>query len=290
MKPLRDRLAQAARSAGVALPVVEKDYALGYVLAGIAAVPALSESLVFKGGTALKKAYFGDYRFSEDLDFSAVGGPVGEAMDESVAAAIHAAAGLLDAWGPFRVEAERYVERDPHPAGQDAFLVRVAFPWQREALCRVKLEITHDEPVLLEPDRRSLLHGYGEDLQASILCYRLEEIIAEKLRALLQTQERLARRGWNRPRARDYYDLWRLFDRFGHEVDRDALPELLDRKCAVRGVSWATLDDFFTEALQAEARRHWRGNLGPFVRDLPPCDDLLSQVRSALADLPRIGL
>ena len=30
----------------------------------------MRERLVFKGGTALKRCYFGDYRFSEDLDFS----------------------------------------------------------------------------------------------------------------------------------------------------------------------------------------------------------------------------
>lgn len=34
------------------------------------------------GGTAVRKFYFGDYRFSEDLDFSALEGvPTGEAME-----------------------------------------------------------------------------------------------------------------------------------------------------------------------------------------------------------------
>lgn len=33
-------------------------------------VDSLRETLVFKGGTALRKCDFGDYRFSEDLDFS----------------------------------------------------------------------------------------------------------------------------------------------------------------------------------------------------------------------------
>jgi predicted nucleotidyltransferase component of viral defense system len=33
----------------------------------------LREHLVFKGGTALKRCYFGDYRFSEDLDFTLAG-------------------------------------------------------------------------------------------------------------------------------------------------------------------------------------------------------------------------
>ncbi len=50
--------------------VVEKDYVLGWLLAGIYAQPSLAESWVFKGGTCLKKCYFETYRFSEDLDFT----------------------------------------------------------------------------------------------------------------------------------------------------------------------------------------------------------------------------
>jgi hypothetical protein len=50
--------------------VVEKDYVLGWMLAGINAHPKLRDSWVFKGGTCLKKCYFETYRFSEDLDFT----------------------------------------------------------------------------------------------------------------------------------------------------------------------------------------------------------------------------
>lgn len=65
--------AEVARS-GVPRDVVEKDYAIGYVLAGVCAVPSVRDRLVFKGGTALRKLYFADYRFSEDLDFTALPG------------------------------------------------------------------------------------------------------------------------------------------------------------------------------------------------------------------------
>lgn len=50
--------------------VVEKDYALGWFLAGIAAHPEIGPRWVFKGGTCLKKCFFETYRFSEDLDFT----------------------------------------------------------------------------------------------------------------------------------------------------------------------------------------------------------------------------
>ena len=58
---------------------------LSWVLAGIGQVDSLRDTLVFKGGTALKKCYFGNYRFSEDLDFSGLEGvPTGEAMEGAV--------------------------------------------------------------------------------------------------------------------------------------------------------------------------------------------------------------
>jgi len=50
--------------------VVEKDYALGWLLAGIFANDKIADSWVFKGGTCLKKCFFETYRFSEDLDFT----------------------------------------------------------------------------------------------------------------------------------------------------------------------------------------------------------------------------
>ncbi len=50
--------------------VVERDYVLAWVLAGLYRRPVLAEQLVFKGGTALRKCYFPDYRFSADLDFT----------------------------------------------------------------------------------------------------------------------------------------------------------------------------------------------------------------------------
>jgi predicted nucleotidyltransferase component of viral defense system len=50
--------------------VVEKDYALGWFLAGIAAHPEIGPHWAFKGGTCLKKCFFETYRFSEDLDFT----------------------------------------------------------------------------------------------------------------------------------------------------------------------------------------------------------------------------
>lgn len=66
----KQEISELAREPSLDLHVVEKDYVLGWLLAGIAANPDLSENWVFKGGTGLKKCYLETYRFSEDLDFT----------------------------------------------------------------------------------------------------------------------------------------------------------------------------------------------------------------------------
>src|SRR3990172_8585375 len=64
---LSNRLAKAGKRIPEA--VLERDYLLAWFLVALSRVP-LRERLVFKGGTAIKRCYFGDYRFSEDLDFT----------------------------------------------------------------------------------------------------------------------------------------------------------------------------------------------------------------------------
>jgi predicted nucleotidyltransferase component of viral defense system len=59
-----------ARVVGVRDQQIEKDYILSWILQGVAKHSKLSKAIVFKGGTVLKKVYFEDYRFSEDLDFT----------------------------------------------------------------------------------------------------------------------------------------------------------------------------------------------------------------------------
>jgi uncharacterized protein len=59
-----------ANAVGVRDQQIEKDYILSWILYGISKHGQLSNEIVFKGGTVLKKVYFENYRFSEDLDFT----------------------------------------------------------------------------------------------------------------------------------------------------------------------------------------------------------------------------
>jgi predicted nucleotidyltransferase component of viral defense system len=49
--------------------VIERDYVLAWFLTDLAGHP-FREMLVLKGGTALRRRWFVDYRFSEGLDFT----------------------------------------------------------------------------------------------------------------------------------------------------------------------------------------------------------------------------
>ena len=71
MIPQRN-LSVLAKDGGRRIPEsVLDDYCLAWFLEELA-VADLRATLGFKGGTALKRCYFGDYRFSEDLDFTLI--------------------------------------------------------------------------------------------------------------------------------------------------------------------------------------------------------------------------
>jgi predicted nucleotidyltransferase component of viral defense system len=286
MKPLYLRLQEARKQSGVPWDVLERDYLLSWVLAGISQIESLNETLVFKGGTALKKCYFGDYRFSEDLDFSLLEkGPTGDAMEQAIQAACQTASHLLDEFAPVEMVCQRYLEKQPHPGGQEAFSIRAQLPWHRQPQTRVIVEISIDETILRPVERRKIIHGYDEPLDAQIKVYSLEEIVAEKLRAILQHGQRLEERGWSRSRARDYYDLWRILGTFKSHIQLSDFRTLVTNKCAIRNVAFSSSEDFFRREMIAYIEQTWQQWLGPLVPALPPFDLVLSELRPQIATL-----
>ena len=67
---LRREIKNLRKTTGISWEIIEQDYVLSWMLYGISKVDKLKTTMIFKGGTALKKCYFGDYRFSQDLGFS----------------------------------------------------------------------------------------------------------------------------------------------------------------------------------------------------------------------------
>lgn len=277
-------LRELAREKAVRLEILEKDYALSYLLVALAETPGLGDQIVLKGGTALRKLYYPGYRFSEDLDYSTVRLGALVADVQTMRLAIQHMTDLLLERGPFTVQFEPLTLRLPHPSQQIAYLVRVQFPYHRQPLCRLKVEITTDEPILLPFEYRPLLHDFPESLLVELSVYTLREIVAEKLRSLLQVREKLAERGWGASRVcRDYYDLWYVLHREGRMNGQ--IPDLVTRKCAVRQVVFDVPEDFFAQELLNTARSGWLQQLLPFVPDAPQVEQVLAEVQQMVLAL-----
>jgi len=125
---------------------------------------------------------------------------------------------------------------------------------------------------------RKLLHSFpDEQLEATIHCYSLEEIAAEKVRAGVQVRDRLDRfaergRVGYAHRVRDVYDLWFLRTDSRAEVDWHAVRTILPAKARARNVTWVSADDFRDPRVEGLYREQWIGRLQGFVEQLPAFD------------------
>ena len=258
-----------ARAGGRRIPeaVLERDYCLAWFLVGLSR-SGLRERMVFKGGTALKRCYFGDYRFSQDLDFTLTG----ELPIEPILA------GLEQVYDEARRASGvhfRYARAD-RKQHQNSHTLYLAYegPMPAVSAKEVKVDITIRERLVCEVRERPLLRGYAEyaDLpeESAIRVYALDEIAIEKVVALTD-------RARNEPR--DLYDLWYLTS--GEHVDLATLAQELDRKLQSRDRTRAGMSDELAKK-EARYRKLWSARLGVQMAELPPFDDVYRSVCRAL--------
>lgn len=263
---LSNRLARAGgRRIGEA--ILERDYCLAWFLVGLAR-SALRDHLYFKGGTALKRCYFADYRFSEDLDFTLAQPMALEQVLhglEAVYAEVEQASGIR-----FRYSR---VDRRLH-TNSHTFYLRYEGPLATVSTREVKVDITIRERLTSTVVDRPVLRGYTEyeDLpdDAHVRAYSLDEIGVEKLVALTDRA---------RHEPRDLYDLWAL-TKDGH-VDLGILVPGIEQKLEFRGRTRASLNADL-ERKQARLAKLWHARLGAQLVTLPPFESVLRAVRRAL--------
>jgi len=140
---------------------------------------------------------------------------------------------------------------------------------------RLLLDISLDEPVILPPQRRPVVAGLFRDLHPHVLCYTLEEILAEKLRSILQ-----------RGKARDYYDVWRLLEDKADTFDRQTTRRVLSEKCKHKGLPAPSVEGFLQPALLEPASAYWSQELIGQVpgEDLPSWETVAADLGKSLPD------
>ena len=151
------------------------------------------------------------------------------------------------------------------------------------------VETTMDETILKPVQERSVIHAYEEPFDVRVQVYALEEIVAEKLRAILQHIEKLQERGWSRSRARDYYDLWRVLGVSRDQMDLSDFPAFLREKCNIRGVMFKGPDDFFQATMLTYIEKAWNRLLGPLVPGLPLFATVIGELRPQIKSLIPAG-
>ncbi len=275
----RQEILEFAREVGLDPNVVEKDYVLGWMLAGIGRHPRTRDTWVFKGGTCLKKCYFETYRFSEDLDFTLLDGShVNEAF-------LHEAFSEITQWiyGESGIEfpdAARTFEIYTNPRGKNSAQGRLGYrgPMQRQAdVPRLRIDLTDDERLVRNGEQRQVHHPYSDKPEDGIhvLAYCFEEVFAEKLRALAERQ-----------RPRDLYDVIHLHRRDAG-VDRAAVREVLRAKCEFKGIAVPTFDSLRASPQHAELRADWGQMLAHQLPELPPFDSFWEELPVVFAWLEK---
>ena len=192
----RDEIEAKSKEFEIHVANVERDYVFGWLLFGIFTASSLKDEIFLKGGNALRKGYFENTRFSSDLDFGIPGD-----IDQSVLLGeinkvcdfIQERAGVTFLKGDNKIEEKFSASEAPIP-GLRVYEARIYFNdfyGKRDDLrIKISMDITRFDKVLLDIQKVALIHPYSDAAQVvcEIRCMKLEEIIATKLKCLLQRQ------------------------------------------------------------------------------------------------------
>lgn len=257
---LKKEIEKIAEQKGVAKTTIDKDWVLGHFVDAIFSIPECSDNLIFKGGTCLRKCYFDDYRFSEDLDFTAINPDF--VLDRK----------LLDQI--VKLVAERtdiplYVEELKPLKFKDeltGFAAKVKFwgadhprnqapaPPQRWQTS-IKIEIILYEEMIFPTENRKVHHDYSDQLSNmanSVPCYAFQEVLAEKLRALIQPS-------YTAPR--DFYDIWYLSQNVA-DLNWPEIVKAFHQKMKFKGLEFTGIEQMINEENDQRLQAAWKNSLG----------------------------
>jgi len=255
---------------------IDKDWVLGHFLNAFYSSRENKMKFIFKGGTCLKKCYFEDYRFSEDLDFTL--------LDSNF---------ILDT-GFLKMIIEkskeisdiRYyiseIKEQYHNDVKQGYEVKIKYwgadhkpntpiPHPDRWQTYVKLDISFSERMILEPFNRKIFHPYSDSssINETIPVYPMVEIIAEKVRSLIQ-----------RNRPRDIYDIWYVMNSREKPDEKDIQP-LLFQKAESKGITISNIEQFVNEQKFKKNKRAWENSLIQHmpVNALPDFETVYSQLK-----------
>lgn len=274
------QLQDLAEKAGVRVRIVEKDWVLGHFLDTVYNHTKWKNRLIFKGGTCLRKCYFPNYRFSEDLDFILT-----ESKHRISKEDIDGLAALAESKSGIRFFVQKFGEQRSKNEGM-GYQAVIGYwganhkpnqvPTSPEDWHdKIKLDISYSDYSMLPIQNRPLYHHYPDAdliISESIISYCLEEILAEKLRALIQ-----------RNRPRDCYDIWSVINS-NEPIDWTDVKSLFIQKMKHKQMVFTGPEQLIDQRKTNEMMRSWDRSLALQVSDgrLPNPEVVMKELKQLI--------
>ena len=253
-------LQRLANREKIALGVLEKDYVLTEVLKALSQVASLNDLLVFKGGTALRKVYFADWRYSEDLDFTAKH----EMKEEELRQSLDEWYSQVEQTSQIRLTTKMLHKPNGYARVRTQFIGPLSYPGM------IFMDLSFDEPLCLEPEQRQILSQPFSSEGQKVLAYPLEELLAEKIRSLME-----------RGKSRDYYDVWMLLKEKASILDFKLLGQVLDKKLTHKKLTLTDINDFLPKDTET-LKQYWASELEQQIIQLPSLDTVIEELQYML--------
>jgi len=268
---LQKDIATIAEDAGVTKTVIDKDWVLGHFIAALFSIPEIMENLVFKGGTCLRKCWFPDYRFSEDLDFTSKSEDfeLTEQYLKETCDKVTSHAGIRT-----QIVSLKPIVFQDKKVGYEAIVKywgadhskNEAPPHPDRWQTKIKIEVILYEKMMFNPVKKELFHPYPDKLLpiGIIPCYRIEEVLSEKIRALVQ-------RSYSAPR--DYYDIWYLSNNIP-DLDWKEIRSAFHEKMIYKNLEYTGVDQLINQKSERVVKLAWMNSLGHQIKaeNLPSFD------------------
>ena len=145
----------------------------------------------------------------------------------------------------------------------------------RKSLQRVKFDITQDELLVDAPQLRNIHHDYTDAFNPApqILCYSINEILAEKTRALFE------RNG----RARDVYNVVNISRNFRGEIDPQRAKEIANQKFHFKGLKTPSVEYIMDSIDENILRANWEQQLAHQINNIPSVGLFIDDLKEAIA-------
>jgi len=202
--------------------------------------------MVFKGGTALKKIHFENFRFSEDIDFVCF-----EDVSDDFINFIKSNMKGLDV---------EFTEISDLEKKNERVRFKVKYDQSTGARTSIKVDLSLRGDVMMESHSKPILHFYDAFTTSfSVPVMPLEEIMAEKIRAIIYT---------NHPKH--LYDI-----QFLHKQGIQINPEMVRTK--IKSVYNEDFDINKLKERLPEKEKDWIVDLRPLLPETPPPFDEVSK-------------